>query len=208
MNETNHPLDRDARRALVKELGEALRGFEARPADLTIYRRLLALPLERSAWEGLGADVDDELLELAPIASTFLRMHARPRDAIAWSQAALEPCERAVREAADDRARLEKAMIRLIRVLLSLGSDLLNSAGADDAAISLALPHKRRAAALVHELPSDDELRAEMDVYCECNLAISLHTAKPARGAPAPVARVGGARARARTRAMDRSVRK
>src|SRR5262245_28812831 len=88
--------DLQERRSRLKDLGEAARALDARPGDADAARTILAFPLMRKDWEGLGPDIDDELAELTPFVGAALRTLGRSEDAAPWYEAALEPCERAM----------------------------------------------------------------------------------------------------------------
>jgi hypothetical protein len=55
------------RRAKARELVAAVHALCERPTDAGAVKAVLAFPLERKAWEGLGDDVDEELAELTTL---------------------------------------------------------------------------------------------------------------------------------------------
>jgi hypothetical protein len=114
--------DRGERRAKLDDFAEAVRAFRERPAGAGHARRVLSFPLDREAWEGLGEEADERLVEMTPSVGEVLRTLGRPEEALGWYDAALDPSEIMTDATQEGSPVWITAMARLIEIILGMGA--------------------------------------------------------------------------------------
>src|SRR5262245_39157172 len=118
MTKVNGGRDLRDGRSQLRDLGEAARAFVARPGDANAARAVLAFPLEREAWEGLGPDIDNELLALTPFVGHAVRSLVGSDEAADWYDAALEPCVGAMALTEDGTEARMEAEVQVVQLLM------------------------------------------------------------------------------------------
>jgi tetratricopeptide (TPR) repeat protein len=159
-----------AQRAQVKELGELLKAFDERPGDPSLAAKLLAYPLERRAWEGLGEDVDAALVDMALLAGNAARAFGKQGEAIGWYDAALEPCERAAAASEEGSPKRMEARARLVRTLVGMAANRWELSERNPRYLDEAVSYLERAMRIAEELVAEDAGHSGLLASCQCRL--------------------------------------
>jgi tetratricopeptide (TPR) repeat protein len=159
-----------AQRAQVKELGELLKAFDERPGDPSLAAKLLAYPLERRAWEGLGEDVDAALVDMALLAGNAARAFGKREEAIGWYDAALEPCERAATASEEGSPERVEARARLVRTLVGMAANRWELSERNPRYLDEAVSYLERAMRIAEELVAEDAGHSGLLASCQCRL--------------------------------------
>jgi tetratricopeptide (TPR) repeat protein len=127
-------------------------GLRDPSSDARVVERLLAYPLDREAWEGLGSDVDEFLSELTPTLGHCLLTLDRHAQALGWFERALPHLEREAEDVNERTQQGAQSLTALWEVLFELGISQPDTGDGESGPVDRAQTRLERAAGIAERL--------------------------------------------------------